>query len=170
MQIYCYFVFNLVVTFFISCIKIPFLYIVVFTLHWHSTLSSTNQQIPLISLMFIALIFIQFIFHLGLDSHIDSIEAFLLSCPALALQRSQLNVTIDTFFHNNPELSTVKICFTDDPMQFLLDPSVLEQVIFSTQLFGPIVLSKLFKLTRNYCYLMHKTRINMLNIYCSPSQ
>ena len=47
-------------------------------------------------------------------------------------------------------------------LQFLLDCSVLPDVILASQEFGPVVFDSIFKLTRTYCYAVHRERLKML--------
>ena len=63
---------------------------------------------------------------------------------------------------NNKDNSIVLRCLYENSLQFFLDCSVLPNIINAVQQLGPDVLSKLFHLTRNYCYTMHKTRLNLL--------
>ena len=51
-------------------------------------------------------------------------------------------------------------------VQFLLDCSVFPQVIHASQKDSKL-LSILFKVTRTWCYSMHRTRLKMLNRWCS---
>ena len=102
--------------------------------------------------------------HLFNIQHVNSIETFLLSCPSLSVVRSQLQESFTIFCQNNPELSqTVENCLASQPMQFILDCSVIDSVILEVQTYGPKVLFKLFKLTRNFCFVMHKNRLQLLS-------
>ena len=47
-------------------------------------------------------------------------------------------------------------------LQFLLDCSVLSDVILAKQEFGEVILNSLFYLTRSFCYSLHKARLRLL--------
>ena len=47
-------------------------------------------------------------------------------------------------------------------LQFLLDASVLPEVISLIQSQGEDILNQLFSLTRTWCYSIHRSRINLL--------
>ena len=95
--------------------------------------------------------------------HINSIETFLQTCPTLEPEREKFSITFDVFFKTNPDLAIfARPCLTDTFLQFILDCSVLPPIISAVQQLGHQVLSKLFSLTRNYCFVMHKTRIGLL--------
>ena len=51
----------------------------------------------------------------------------------------------------------------DYKMQFLLDCSVLPDVILVTQNYGSGVMLKVFKMTRTYCYSLHRERLKRLD-------
>ena len=51
-------------------------------------------------------------------------------------------------------------------VQFLLDCSVFPEVIHASQKDSKL-LSLLFKVTRTWCYSMHRARLKMLNRWCS---
>ena len=62
-----------------------------------------------------------------------------------------------------PLLSPViKACLTKDPAQFWLDCSSMSMVISAVQRHGQGALETLFKLTRNYCHVLHKARLALL--------
>ena len=70
--------------------------------------------------------------------HINSVETFLLSCPSLSAVRSPLQASFMTFCQNNLELlKTVKYCLAGQPMQFILDYSVINTVISEVILLVP---------------------------------
>ena len=50
-------------------------------------------------------------------------------------------------------------------VQFLLDCSTIPAVISSTQVHGPNILERLFYLTRNWCYTIHRSRMTELELF-----
>ena len=54
-------------------------------------------------------------------------------------------------------------CLLSDPVQFWVDCSTLSAVMRAVQESGMNALSKLFKLTRNYCHSIHKKRVMLLD-------
>ena len=70
-----------------------------------------------------------------------------------------------SFIQANPSLETlVSQCMEIDPTQFWIDCTTMPPVIAATQADGEMVLIKLLKMTRNYCHVMHKARLNMLSV------
>ena len=53
-------------------------------------------------------------------------------------------------------------CLSQDAVQFWLDCSTMALVISAVQQHGQGLLSTLLRLTRHYCYVMHKARSDML--------
>ena len=51
-------------------------------------------------------------------------------------------------------------------MQFLLDCGAVPQVIKAVQQHGPQVSNLLFKLTRTFCYSVHRDRLKQLGLWC----
>ena len=99
-------------------------------------------------------------------SHKGTIESFLLSCPSLFLTRQYLLEFQDRFIQANPHLHhLVKECLETDPVQFWLDASTMAPVISAVQKTGFSVLSGVFKITRNYCHVLDKTRSGFLEDY-----
>ena len=97
------------------------------------------------------------------SSHVGSVEAFLLSCPSLSHTRNALEHSTVEFFQTTSILETlVPQCLTDDPVQFYLDCSTMPAVISAAQEHGETLTASMMKLTRNYCHVLHKARIDML--------
>ena len=95
--------------------------------------------------------------------HLGDVESFLLSCPSLSEARNKFNLFLDSFLLEHPYLtSLVHECFSSNSCQFLIDCSTLPNVISATQTFGEDVLMLLFKITRNYCFIMHSSRNQQL--------
>ena len=97
------------------------------------------------------------------NEHKGTIESFLLSCPSLSTTRASLTEFMDTFLTSNPDiLPLVTECVNADPVQFWVDCSTMPLVIQTVQKYDQSVLYPLFKLTRNYCHILHKERILQL--------
>ena len=91
----------------------------------------------------------------------------LLHCQALNETRSRLSLFTTRLLQDLPLLGPIidAYLYSDDDavrMQFLLDCSVQPMVIAAKQLFGSIVLERLFKLTRTWCFSLHKSRLKLL--------
>ena len=50
---------------------------------------------------------------------------------------------------------------TEKFVQFVLDPSAVQEVISAVQL-QPDILSPIFRVTTTWCYAMHRTRLKLL--------
>ena len=97
------------------------------------------------------------------SAHKGTLESLLLSCPSLSSTRESLCEFQSQFYLNHPDLLLlVTECLVSDPVQFWVDCSTMPAVIRAVQESGMSVLSKLFKLTRNYCHTMHKRRVVLL--------
>ena len=99
---------------------------------------------------------------------IEDSSHILLHCSALNGQRRRLYHFSYTMLQDmpllGPILSTYLFENDDDDilMQFLLDCSVLPLVIAAKQAFGNVIIEKLFKLTRTWCFSLHKSRLELL--------
>ena len=98
---------------------------------------------------------------------IESQEHFLLHCGGYSDERRRLYSFITDFSADKPVLKNVlsTYLFTDDNefrMQFLLDPSVLPDVISACQLFGDQIQQYCFKIGRTWCRTLHETRMRKL--------
>ena len=97
-------------------------------------------------------------------SHRGTIESMLLSCPSLSPTRDDLVHLTWSYMTRFPQLSTViRSCLTLDPVQFWLDCSTMAPVISAVQLHGEGVLQPLYRLSRNYCHVLHKARLSLLS-------
>ena len=97
---------------------------------------------------------------------IEDEEHVLLYCQSLAATRMNLvNFTIG-YTSSFPLLTDILLTFTNPNhpkfFQFLLDCSVIPQVISLTQEHGTDILCHLFKVTRTWCYSLHHDRLKML--------
>ena len=99
------------------------------------------------------------------NRHLGDIESFLSSCPSLQSVRDDYSSFLKSFLNCHPHLTElVNHCITNCPEQFYLDCSTIPEVIIAKNSLGTIILSQLFKLTRHYCFILHKERQNLLKI------
>ena len=99
------------------------------------------------------------------ESHKDTVESFLLSCHSLSTIRKDLTTHYLTCLQTEPDLaSLVHSCLQDNPVQFWLDCSTMPQVIAAVQADGESVLVKLFRISRNYCFGLHRARMDLLSV------
>ena len=98
------------------------------------------------------------------QSHKGTVESLLLSCPSLTSTRDDLMHLCWSYLVKFPQLSPViKSCLILDPVQFWLDCSCMAPVIAAVQRYGEGVLHPLFRLSRNYCHVLHKARVSLLS-------
>ena len=100
------------------------------------------------------------------SSTTEDLQHILKHCPALKPARDKLiRFTIEYCHQHLPIFPLVQeFCQPSHPQfcQFLLDCSILPEVITATQLNGFEVLATLFHITRTWCYTLHKERLKML--------
>ena len=101
---------------------------------------------------------------------IGSLEHILLQCPALHSTRQKVvRHCLEVAENFTPVRDIVHTALgTDDYkhiMQFLLDPSCLPAVINLQQAYGTHLLHHLFKTTRNWCYSIHRRRMDLLGLF-----
>ena len=67
--------------------------------------------------------------------------------------------------HPDVQIIVRKYCVPSHPqfVQFLLDCSVLPEVVLARQQYGAAILTCLFRITRTWCYCLHKARLKLLN-------
>ena len=96
----------------------------------------------------------------------EDTEHILLHCSSLALTRTWLVSFTLKYSLSVPFLSEILLSMTQPNhtmfCQFLLDCSVIPQVIDLSQRHGKIVLHHLFKVTRTWCYSLHRDRLRLL--------
>ena len=97
---------------------------------------------------------------------VEDVEHVLLSCGSLSSTRSRLAAFTVAQSKKLPLISSILLTYTNPthPLycQFLLDCSVLPEVIYFTQYHGECVLHQLFKVTRTWCYSLHRERLKIL--------
>ena len=96
----------------------------------------------------------------------EDIEHILASCKSLAPTRVRLAEFTSNYVKNIPVLAQLVLELSQPThklfVQFLLDCSAIPSVITLTQLHGKHILSHLFKITRTWCYSIHKKRLQIL--------
>ena len=100
------------------------------------------------------------------SNEVENLTHILIECQAL--ESIRINVIRGWLETQQPSiLNTVLESLHDElSVQFLLDCSVLPSVIVLTQTINEnIVLPLLFKLTRNYCFNLHKGRQKLLGLW-----
>ena len=101
----------------------------------------------------------------GLD-YFEDLEHILADCPALEDTRTRLRSFTANYCQSLPEVQPLidVLSSPSNPSycQFLVDCSVLPEVIAATQTCGPQLLVHLFRITRTWCYCLHRTRLRIL--------
>ena len=101
----------------------------------------------------------------ALNVHED-LEHILVHCGSLADTRAGLVDFANTYCQEIAEITELVNLFCN-PLhpqfsQFLVDCSCLAQVITSAQLHGDMVLHHIFRITRTWCYSLHRARLKLL--------
>ena len=88
------------------------------------------------------------------------------SCGSLTKTCQNLSQFTLSLCKTLPQLSDILLTFTkpNPPQfsQFLIDCSVIPEVISLTKLLGTDALYNLFKVTRTWCYSLHRDRLKIL--------
>ena len=96
----------------------------------------------------------------------EDLEHILLNCGSLALTRQRLSAFTIKFSNTVPLLSSALLQLTNPShqlfIQFLLDCSVIPQVISLAQVHGEDVYNQFFKVSRTWCYSLHRERLRIL--------
>ena len=101
---------------------------------------------------------------------IGSLDHIMLSCPALSMTRSSLiDLSLSVASESNL-ISDIITSAISDPsvmnvMQFLLDCSSLPAVQRLKQSSNHHFISRLFYLTRTWCYSIHRARMTKLGLF-----
>ena len=102
--------------------------------------------------------------------HLEDLPHFLVPrCPQLQERRTSLLTYWFYILEQSDNCSFIvhEILESEDDnllVQFVLDCSVLPQVILASQ-DNPNVLPLLFKITRTWVYSLHRTRLKLMNIW-----
>ena len=102
--------------------------------------------------------------------HVGSLEHLLLFCPALADARNKILKLCVTVSAESDDLrKIIHTMLSGQPivkmMQFILDCSVMPEVITLTQHSTQATLERLFYISRSWCYSMHRTGMNKLGLF-----
>ena len=102
-----------------------------------------------------------------IDQHIpEDIDHILSMCCSLQETRSVLLQFTSKYCQAIPELEHITNILWNPThpsfCQLLLDCSVLPEVISASQQLGPAVHHHLFRITRTWCYCLHKSRMKLL--------
>ena len=96
----------------------------------------------------------------------EDITHILQNCRALAGTREKLSVFTHSYCEDKPDVKTIIDTFCSPQRrhfcQFLLDCSVLPEVINSVQLHGQSILHHLFCISRMWCFALHRDRLKIL--------
>ena len=101
---------------------------------------------------------------------VGSLEHLLLHCTALSSTRAKLLKLCTNVAQESTHLFTIisNILQSDNEllmMQFILDSSVLPEVIRTTQQFGTCVRDRLMYIGRSWCYSIHRERMRQLGLF-----
>ena len=104
---------------------------------------------------------------------LEDISHILISCKSLVATRQKLINLFISYASTRPHIFDIVTSFVSSTdtifkTQFILDCSVLPQVIALRQELGKHVLEDLFYLTRTWCYVHHRERLRMLGRWISP--
>ena len=98
-----------------------------------------------------------------------TLEHILLHCPSLAQCRQKAISLSDILSSEDHILKTILQIIFEDPnnllMQFLLDCSALPHVQDAVHLYGPQLLDRPFRISRTWCYNVHRTRCSLLGLW-----
>ena len=103
-------------------------------------------------------------------SYLGSIEHLLLYCPALQETRNKMMKLMYDVASESPYLYHIISWVLSHPdrksvmTQFLLDCSSLPIVVNMCQLYGSEMKQRLFYITRNWCYSIHRSRMTQMKL------
>ena len=102
-----------------------------------------------------------------LDPTPGTLPHILIECQDLAIPRQRVFSLWAAFIRDKPILLPVIKKYTIDcpatlQVQFLLDCTVLPEVVYLVQQHGVSVLDSLLYLTRTFCFSLHKARLKLL--------
>ena len=97
---------------------------------------------------------------------VKNVEHFLKDCSALDKTRKNLSEFTNSYCTSHPEIKTIVEQYSKPECrlfcQFLIDCSILPEVIASVQSNGEHILTHLFTITRMWCYSLHRERLKIL--------
>ena len=100
----------------------------------------------------------------------ETLQHILVGCPALTPTRSNLESFTAYYKKQLPNHTAGLLdvyCRVNHPLfpQFLVDCSPLPEVIEVVQVYGAEALHHLFRVTRTWCYSLHRERLKLLGIW-----
>ena len=102
---------------------------------------------------------------------VEDLQHILLKCASLEPTRQKMLSFTSSYSQPfeilQPILSIIYLRKQSSFCQFLIDCSVLPAVITATQQYGPDTLHHLFRITRTWCYCLHKARLKILGRWIS---
>ena len=97
---------------------------------------------------------------------IGDVPHLLIKCSALSQRRLILFEYWNTLATGNPVLISIVQFIQhgtdEDLLQFVLDCSVVPEIIEAVQMCGQDLYKSLFKMTRTFCYSLHRERLKIL--------
>ena len=97
---------------------------------------------------------------------VENVEHFLKDCSALDKTRKNLSEFTNSYCTSHPEIKTIVEQYSKPECrlfcQFIIDCSILPEVIASVQSNGEHILTHLFTITRIWCYTLHRERLKIL--------
>ena len=100
------------------------------------------------------------------SSILEDLTHILSSCVALLPTREKLQMFTLNYCEQNPIIKDIVLSLCQPThhqfCQFLLDCSILPQVILAHQLHGDIIHHHLFLISRTWTYTIHKERLKIL--------
>ena len=100
---------------------------------------------------------------------VEDIDHFIKTCSALQKIRENLFSFTESYSNSHPVIMNIIQTYCKRGtecrlfVQFIIDCSVLPEVIVAVQTYGNIVLIHLFNITRIWCYTLHRERLKLLN-------
>ena len=97
---------------------------------------------------------------------VEDIDHIFIHCNSLSLTRERLSMFTQKYAMNVPSLSSciLKLTTPNHPQytQFLIDCSTIPEVICLAQQLGEYVYDHFFKISRTWCYSLHRERLRLL--------
>ena len=98
---------------------------------------------------------------------IGDVQHLLIKCSALSSRRSILFEYWENISSTSPILTDIVQKIRDGPpdqlLQFVLDCSVIPEISELADIHGEDFLAPLFKMSRTFCYSIHRERLKLLN-------
>ena len=99
---------------------------------------------------------------------VETLEHILAHCGSLDSTRHKLTKFTNDYLIkvNQPEVTNLvrRFCVITNPFfsQFLIDCTVLPDVISTSQSMGPMIMHHILHITRVWCYSLHRDRLRLL--------